>query len=177
MLSVPITLLNECHHCLYDVDACQHAIADLLYIRFFSLLWPSWYCKGEANTHSSPFLICDLQFYVEKIIIRASNMPFSILQWADFSCLVFNDLKNSVRGESIRHIRSDHAHTCDILRLLSWIHYIRSCSNPSTTPLSFICAATRWSLFGVMILTTGSAFHATMWESEWCYLSRIRFAN
>ena len=38
------------------------------------------YFKGDADTHLATFRMYNLQFYVEKKTIRASNMPLSDLK-------------------------------------------------------------------------------------------------
>ena len=75
------------------------------------------YFKGDADTHLATFRMYNLQFYVEKKTIRASNMPLSDLQSSDFSSLTFNDHNKAVPGKSIRHgcFVHDHSHTCAFL--------------------------------------------------------------
>ena len=85
-----------------------------------------------------PFHIGDIQFF-------QGDQPFSILrataadlQLATFASLTFNDQKNCMKGESIRHGASGHSFACSMVALQQQVLALCTQGATTQTPLASI---------------------------------------
>ena len=97
-----------------DGYAYHQTISDLLYLMLFLLFWTGKYGKEDKDTRLDHFRLADIHFFINYLHLISSDTPLSNLRWATFVALALNDQKNSVCGESIRHVRSDHQHACAV---------------------------------------------------------------
>lgn len=82
----------------------------------------------------APFRLADVHFFVNSHRLRSFDTPLSELRWATFMSPNFNDQKNMVHEESIRHGLSGHKYACAVLRILSRAEYLHTQVTPPTYP-------------------------------------------
>ena len=83
-------------------------IADLAWIDFLFLLRPGEYCAGGIDTLSTPFNLCNTQFFVGTQPTQSTTASIYTCAATTFVSLIFTTQKNGVKGESIERRATGH---------------------------------------------------------------------
>mmetsp|Transcript_20821 Transcript_20821/g.31356 ORF Transcript_20821/g.31356 Transcript_20821/m.31356 type:complete len:204 (+) Transcript_20821:431-1042(+) len=163
---IPLRVLRRLvHHALALNTSQVLAIADMITLAFFFLLFPGEYTGTPLTTTS--FRLYDVQLFVASHRIDHLHTPEANLSSATFGTLKFTDQKNGVRGEVIGHGVSTDPLLCPVRALRSRIHHLRSHRAPSHTPLgSFYASGTLYQVSPAMITAIFQATVATFSPSE-----------
>ena len=72
------------------------------------------YCAGGTNTVTTPFNLCDIQFFVGNQTYQATTASAAICAAATIVSLLFTTQKNGIKRESIGHGATGHSRACAV---------------------------------------------------------------
>jgi len=121
------------------------AIADMIILALFFLLWPGKYTDNDGNTDKHPFLLQDIQLFIgdTRLDMISDSDSDSRLRQARFVSLTFTHQKNRVQGEVIGLACSGDPVLCPVQTVIFRVLYL--CQNGAlpTTPLAHVYNSTR----------------------------------
>ena len=115
---LPVPIL----HCMESISQGSSpreiAIADLTWISLFFLFQPGEYCTGGTDTVSTPFILRNIQFFVETQPIQATKFSPSPCDVANFVSLVKRQSLDTTQQDTPAHVQWQPSgavwHTYDI---------------------------------------------------------------
>ena len=121
------------------------SIADLAWIALFFLLRPGEYCAGGTDTVSTPFTLCDIQFFVGTQTTQATTSSPSTCNVATFVGLLFTTHKNDVKGESIEHGAIGYPCACVVAAIRRRVAHLQQHSAAPNTHFVVLFKRNKWS--------------------------------
>jgi hypothetical protein len=120
----------------------RRAIADLICIAFYFLLWPGEYTGTTSD--DAPFRLKDVEFHVNDLALDTLQAPLSQLAAATTVSLTFTTQKNGNKGEVLTHGLSTDPWSCPVRATAHRVVHLRAHTASLSTPLaSYFCATRR----------------------------------
>jgi len=132
---VTLTILRQAVEMAQLKSEWDRELANILVIAFYFLCRPGEYAQLRVVTRSTPFRLCDVEFYCGLQLRPAHTAPLNDLMGNDFGQLTFNDQKNAVRGEKSGHGLSTDPLICPVRALERRCLHLRRSGAPSTAAL------------------------------------------
>ena len=133
-------------------DQELHAVADMIIIAFFFLLWPGEYTCTKFD--SSPFRLSDVTFSVSRTVFDTATSTDNELAAAIFVILIFSTQKIGVQGEKIGHRATGDLMLYPKESFWRRVMHLRQHSAPANTPLAcFKTPRGRWTNVTAIMIT------------------------
>lgn len=136
---LPITVVQELLSHAYAAvppNPTLQATADMCCIAYFFLCRPGEYTT--TTDESTPFRLCDTQFFVGSDAIDLSTSTDAACLLATGCSLTYTNQKNGVRGEVIAHGVSGDPLCCATRALIRRCRHLLSYNAPPDTPLNMV---------------------------------------
>ena len=139
------------------------AVADMITIAFFSLLWPEEYT--DSNQESTPFRFSDVQLSIGQQQLDLLHNSIALILQARFAPLTFADQKNGVRGEVIGLGCSGDPYLCPVKEIIQSVLYLWLSSAPPDVPLT--------RLFNSNSHITAGVITSTRWDAVYFWAQNL----
>ena len=130
-----ITILRKAVEMAQLRSDWDKAVADICVIAFFYLCRPGEYVPLRMVTRSTPFRLCDVEFYNGIQLRPAHTAPLNDVTGNGFAQLTFTDQKNAVRGEKSGHGPTGDPLLCGVRALERRVLHLRRSKAPHTAAL------------------------------------------
>jgi hypothetical protein len=125
-------------------DPLLHATGDCGVIGLFFLLRPGKHVKAAADSDTSPFRLCNVEFLLGHSCYNAATRDLVLIPSPDQVHLTFTKQKNRECGKKLAHGSTDQVLMSPIHAVLRRVRHLRENNAPPTTPLHtvFLSAGT-----------------------------------
>lgn len=141
------------------------AVADMLMLGFFFLLWPGEYAH-TTNPDAAPFRLRDTHLLINNRRIFPYQCTVADLHHVNYIALEFTTQKNGVRGELVGLGRIGHPTWCPVQALIHRVTHLCTHHAPLDTPL-YSYFSDQWRYVDTNMLTSSLRHTITAHGHQW----------